>query len=509
MKKWTIAFLLLIGFTCQYTQAQQVKPLKGTWINLPYQDVRNKYMNPAHVNYKSPDFWKTKLSEYAEMGLTYIVIMAVADQQKAFYPSGFMAPAYPEGQQSPVEAIMEAADKHDMKVFMSCGWAVDQDDNIRDPKIREIQLRIMKETAELFGHHPSFYGWYLPVEDSMEPILPDQAIEAANSLAENARRLTPDAKIMISPYGICHADMNNPKFGEQIKKLTVDIIAYQDEIGCVREPLPMPRMKDNFKKLGAIHRDSDIEFWTNAESFTWEKEDNSRESALIPAAFPRYLSQLVGASMAGAEQVISFSVYGILDKASSAMPIGQPIESAQAYNDFLEWKAGKGRWPLLEQTFKGDLTHTAVGAKVHYLTQPVKAYANGNLTDGRLGQEDDRQPTWVGFEGGKMQVVIDLKKSTEIFDLAARFLHYRPKGIALPVTVTFYASTDGKDYLPVKSVPMPVSANDRHDAWIDIALADGLSLNARYIKVIADQKEGSLIVCDEVLVNAEGNDSLK
>src|SRR5690606_20635057 len=120
------------------------------------------------------------------------------------YPSKFMPPAYPEGQQSPVEAIMEAADQHGMHVFMSCGWAINQDDNIRDPMIKKIQLQIMKETADLFSRHKSFFGWYLPVEDSMEPILPDQAIEAANSLAESARNLTPKAKIMISPYGICH-----------------------------------------------------------------------------------------------------------------------------------------------------------------------------------------------------------------------------------------------------------------------------------------------------------------
>lgn len=501
LKKMFTTLLLLIGFFCQYAQAQVTKPLKGTWINLPYQDVRNKYMNPAHVHYTSPEFWKTKIGEYAEMGLSYIVIMAVADQQKAFYPSKFMPPAYPKGQQSPVEAIMEAADKHGMQVFMSCGWAVDQDDNIRDPAIKKIQLQIMKETAELFSHHKSFFGWYLPVEDSMEPILPDQAIEAANSLAESARSLTPDAKIMISPYGVCHADIDNPAFAAQIKKLEVDIIAYQDEIGCVREPLPMPRMKANFKKLGQIHRDADIQFWSNVESFTWEKEDNSRESALIPAAFPRYLSQIVGASMAGAEQVISFSVYGILDKASSDMPIGQPIESAQAYNDFMDWKAGKGRWPLLEQTFRGDVNHDAIGAKVQYLTSPIKNYSTGHLSDGKLGQEDDNQPSWLGFEEGKMQVVIDLKKTTNIKSMAARFLHYKPKEIALPKTVSFYASTDGKKYQKVKTVAMVASKNDRHDAWIDIAAIDGLKLNARYIKVEADQDSGALILCDEVFVN--------
>ncbi len=493
--------MLLLGLFGSQIQAQTVKPLKGSWINLPYQDVRNKYMNPAHVDYMRPEFWKTKMAEYAQMGLSYIVIMAVANDQKSFYPSQFMSPAYPEGQQSPVEAIMEAADKHNMHVFMSCGWAIDQDDNIRDPKIKMLQQQIMQETATLFGKYKSFYGWYLPVEDSMEPILPEQAIEAANAMAITARSLTPNKKIMISPYGICHADIDNPKFAEQIKKLKVDIIAYQDEIGCVREPMPIPRMKANFKKLGQIHKETGIQFWSNVESFTWEREDNSRESALIPAAFPRYLSQIVGASMAGAEQVISFSVYGIIDDVKSSMPIGQPIESAQSFVDFTEWQQGKGRWPLLERTFKGDVQHEGVGARVTYETKPSQTYNSGSLTDSRLGQEDYRQSQWVGFENGKMSLVLDLKKQVSLRSLAARFLQYRPSNIALPNTVDFYVSTNGKTFEKVKTVVMHASKNDRHDCWIDIALADSFDMEARYIKVVANQDVAANILCDEILVN--------
>lgn len=481
--------------------AQSIKPLKGTWLNIPYQDVRNKYMNPAHVDGMNPVFWKTKIKEYADMGLSYLVIMAVANEGKSFYPSAFMAPAYPVGKQSPVEAIMEAADAHGMHVFMSCGWAVDQDDNIRDPKIKSIQQEIMKETARLFSHHSSFYGWYLPVEDSMEPILPEHGVEAVNTLTAMARSLTPQAKIMISPYGTCYADMDNPAFAAQVKKLKVDIIAYQDEVGCVREPMPLPRMKANFKKLGELHQQTGIQFWSNAESFTWEKEDNSRESALIPAAFPRYLSQIVGATMAGAANVISFSVYGTIDNAYSTMPIGQPIEAAQAYLDFTDWQQRKGRWPLLERTFKGDLKHDGVAAHVKYETNPASKYNKGNLVDGKLGQEDYRTESWLGFDGGKMSVVVDLKKKMPIKTMAARFLQYQPAAISLPNTVDFYVSEDGKNYEKVKTVAMSTSKNNRHDCWIDIALLDGCNATGRYVKIVAHQDAGNWIFCDEILVN--------
>lgn len=478
-----------------------VKPIRGTWLNLTYQDVRNKYMNPAHIDDTNPELWRLKIKELSEMGVSYLVILAVANDQKSFYPSDFMPPAYPANRESPVEAIMNAADEHDMHVFMSCGWAKSQLDNLRDPEIRKIQRQIMQETAQKFGKHKSFFGWYLPVEDSMTPTLSDHAVDAVNTLTEEARKLTPGKPIMISPYGLCFAEMDNPKFGEQIERLKVDIIAYQDEVGCVREPMPMKRMKEHFKILGDIHKRTNIRFWANNESFTWENGTNSQQSALIPAAFPRFLSQMTGVTQAGVEEILSFAMCGIFDKPSSEMPLGQPCQSAKAYQDYMDWKANKGRWPLLEATFRGNLDHDAIGKKVSFPIPPSSDYNNGNLTDKNLGVEDYKDENWLGFKDKDMEAIIDLGKKTEINRLAARFLNYKIQSIALPSMVDFYVSADGKSYKKVKTIAMETSPNNKYDCWIDIAIADGLKESARYIKVVAENKEGSWIFADEILVN--------
>ena len=477
------------------------KTVQGTWLNLPYQDVRNKYMNPFHVDCTAPAFWKQKIKEYSEIGLEYLVIMAVANERQAYYPSSFMKHAYPSNRQSPVEAIMEAADQYGMKVFMSSGWAVNQDDNIREPAIKELQQKIMKETADLFKEHKSFYGWYLPVEDMIAPYLSDYAIEAVNTLAESARNLTPQAQIMISPYGLYSADIRNPKFGEQIKKLKVDIIAYQDEVGCVREPMPMQRMKENFKLLNTIHKEAGIRFWANIESFTWEKETNSRNSALVPAAFPRYLSQLVGVSQAGVETVVSFSIYGIIDKPDSPMFIGQPIEAAKAYQNYTDWMAGKERWSFLETTFKGNIQHSAVDKQITYISRPHDTYNSGNLINGKLGVESTDDKEWVGFENKNMEIIIDLGRIQNINTLGARFLQHSVSSVNLPLNVSYLLSEDGEKYDWVSSIPMDINTNHLHDCWIDIAYADKISAQARYIKVIAEIRGNGWIFCDEVFVN--------
>lgn len=498
-------FLALLFFTIQpllESVVAQTKSVKGTWINLPYQDERNKYMNPAHVDCTNPEFWEKKLKEYSRIGIEYLVLMAVANEQKAYYPSTFMPPAYPSERESPVEAIMRTADECNMKVFMSCGWAVSQDDDIRKPEIKDAQLKIMQETAALFSNHKSFFGWYLPVEDSLEPVLSDQAIEAVNILTEKARFLTPNAQIMISPYGLCFSDIENVKFGEQIKKLKVDIVAYQDEVGCVREPMPMKRMKEHFKILRQIHDQTNIQFWANIESFTWEKEAvNSRYSALVPAAFSRYLSQIVGVTKSGVSQILSFSIYGMYDMPRSNMPIGQPEYANKAYQDYADWQSGKGRWAMLEEMFWRNVNHSANGAKVKYISPTNNVFNKGNLTDLALGTENFNDEQWLGFDDGKMEIIIDLGKTKEIQTLVGRFLHYRLANISLPSAVNFYVSNDGKSFEKLRTVVMDISSNDLHDCWIDIAHLDNIQKSGRYIKMVTESESNNIILCDEVLVN--------
>ena len=236
MKK--ILFLLCV-YAANLIFPLQIKadgtlPVTGTFINLPYQDVRNKYTNPQDIDCTAPILWHTKVEEMKEMGMEYLVFMSVANEGKAYYPSRLMDRHYSEHEASPVDIIMDAAAEHGMKVFMSTGWAKDQDDNLRDPKIKARQIEMMEELADIYGDHPAMYGWYLPVEDCFGPVLTDYAVDAVNALTARARELTPGKKIMISPYGIFNSDFGDPRYEQQIARLTVDIIAYQDEIGSAR-----------------------------------------------------------------------------------------------------------------------------------------------------------------------------------------------------------------------------------------------------------------------------------
>jgi len=435
-----------------------VLPVTGTFINLAYQDVRNLYTNPPQADNTDPAMWEVKIAEMKEMGMEYLVFMAVANEGRSYYPSELMDWQYPQWRKSPVDAIMDAAAKHGMKVFMSTGWAKDQDDNLRDPKIKGRQIQMMEELASIYGDHPALYGWYLPVEDCLGPVLSDYAVEAVNSLTARARELTPGKKILISPYGIFNSDFDDPRYEQQLSRLTVDIIAYQDEVGCVREPYPMTRLRNNWKKLRKIHDRTGVQMWANCESFAWSGNTNDRTSALIPASFSRFLSQMAAASAAGADRIISFIMCGIYDKPSSSYQLGQPQWSAKVYEDYMAWRRGDPYW------------------------KAVEAATAGRLKGSCPAHEDPSDENWTSYAPGKHEIVIDLGSDGERGKILLRMLNSHKDGIVPPKMVFLFKSPDGDRWTLDQIRQAPVFPNTRHDTFVDCILFDSLSSDTRYIK---------------------------
>ena len=459
-------------------QVETVLPITGTFLNLPYQDVRNKYTNPLAMDYTDPQFWTIKVNEMAKMGMEYLVLMAVANEGESYYPSKLMCWVYNPALKSPVDAIMDAAAANGMKVFMSTGWAKDQDDNLRDPAIKGRQIEMMKELADIYGGHKAMYGWYLPVEDCFGPVLTDYAVDAVNALTDMARELTPNAKVLISPYGIFNSNFEDPRYEQQIMRLKVDIIAYQDEIGCVREKYPLPRLRENWKKLREIHDKTNIEMWANCESFAWEKATNDRTSALIPASFSRLLSQLAVATEGGVDKIISFMMYGIYEDPATPYQIAQPYWSHKAFEDYMAWKSGDKYWKAVEKAFLG------------YYGTPAREILDS---------------LWDVRGSGHQEVFSEIPEGTQLENLLVRMLMCEKDGIKTPDMLALSYSVDGKEYRLAQTKSCPVFPNTRHDAYVDHILFDGLENsvpeNAKSVKIsyICDTKTA----IDKLILNPE------
>lgn len=474
--------------------AADALPITGSWINLAYKDVRNKYTNPLGFDNMDPALWEAKVREMSEMGIEYLVIMEVANEGKAFYPSEWMGLQYDPSRKSPVEAILDAAAECGVKVFLSTGWAQNQDDNLQIPEIKNRQLRIMEEIGCLYKDKTAFYGWYLPVEDCINPIFPKHAVDAVNALVGRAHKLTPGKKTLISPYGLGLSDFDNPEYERTLSELKVDIIAYQDEVGCVREPTPLPELRRNWKRLREVHDHIGIEMWANCETFTWENGTNDRTSALIPADYQRLLAQQVAASMAGADRIISFMFHGIIENPASSFRLGQPHGSNQAYGDYMAWKRGDEYWKLSEAAYAGRLENGITPSA-------ISDVAAGVLADGILAEEDDDDSRWMRFAPGYHEVVIDFAESDKVSQVMLRFLNYHLHGIDLPDKVYLYISDDARTWSLAAIEDARSGGNNRHDPWCDAVLFSDMERNARYLKLAFNAD--SMVYMDEIFVNPQ------
>lgn len=455
---------------------KEIKPITGTWVNLAYKDVRNKYTNPQYFDNTDPKLWEAKVRELSKMGIEYLVLMEVANDGKSYYPSKIMPWLYDAASKSPVDAILDEAAKHNMKVFMSTGWAKNQDDNLLDPEIKKRQLEIMEELSKLYSNKKTFYGWYLPVEDCLCPIFAEHAVQSVNSLVERANQLTPGKKTLISPYGIGLSNFDDPNYEKQLKKLKVDIIAYQDEVGCVRDKFTLPRLKKNWQRMRDIHNRLNIEMWANCETFTWEQGTNDRQSALIPAAYSRLLSQQVAASQGGVDRIISFMFGGIIEDPYSPYQLGQPLWSNEPYRNYMSWKRGDYYWKLFEATLTNKLKNNVPASTK--VSENIDA-----LIDNKVGEENSQDNNWNKFNKGYNEVVLNFNTNVHVKDVFIRTLNYNQENITPMMKAYIFFSNDGKKYSLASIKDTQYFPNNKHDAWIDGVLFKDLNVNAKYMKV--------------------------
>ena len=125
-----------------------LKPITGTWFEFSHHNKpEGKYWNPI-CKYFSDEQWEEKVDEIASLGMKYIVLLCSSlvyeDEAYAYFKTDIY-PFADIGAKDPLGALLRAAERNGIKVFMSCGfygfWEKSHN-NMTDPevKIREIRL---------------------------------------------------------------------------------------------------------------------------------------------------------------------------------------------------------------------------------------------------------------------------------------------------------------------------------------------------------------------------------
>jgi hypothetical protein len=309
-----------------------IKPITGSWFEFQHHaTVEGVDWNPACDRFTAMQ-WDAKIKEIAETGMEYLVLMATALYHRAFYDTQIL-PKWELACVNPLEAVLTAADKYKIKFFIGGGFYGDwqSDKTISDPVAAKKRHQSMEEISNLYGHHPSFHGWYWPDEAEINPHYAPEFIKYVNTCSRLARQLTPRAQIMIAPYGTRKA-IPDDEYVRQLDAMDVDIVAYQDEVGVRKSKVT--ETSAFYEGLRKAHdRAQKAKIWADIEIFEFEGEVYN--SALEPASFDRVLRQMKAVSP-WVDNILVYQYQGMMNKPGSVAFAGRP-ESTKLYTDYVNW----------------------------------------------------------------------------------------------------------------------------------------------------------------------------
>jgi hypothetical protein len=201
----------------------------------------------------------------------------------------------------------------------------------------DINLRVVDEVWNLYGHYPAFKGWYLSQEVSRKT---GKIISLYQDLGRRVKDLSNGLPTLISPYidgkkailaqesSLIKNDAVSLKQHEEewneifdgIKEV-VDIVAFQDGHADYDE------LADYFQVNKLLADRYGMKCWTNAESF-----DRDMPIKFLPIKWEKLKLKLEAAQKAGVEKAITFEFSHFMSP-QSAYP-----QAKHLYNRYMEWK---------------------------------------------------------------------------------------------------------------------------------------------------------------------------
>lgn len=512
-------------------------PITGTFLDVAY-DERMTYTNNVSASLTC-DQWVDKVVSLHSLGVDTIIFQAVHDARwGSYYPSSlpFMklwGGACPDV----VDTILNATAANNMHTFLSCEYVHTEFDPVENSTIMDGRIQIMQElTAKYALRYTSFMGWYFSAEAYLEPYFPPEFFPYIEALSDSAKQLTPNALIFISPYGTRYA-VNDETFVNQLKSLPVDIVAYQDEVGCVRDEFPVMRSASAFETLAAAHRAANRSIlWANCESFTWERMPNNVTSPLIPAEFTRMMAQWLAVAKAGVAKVISFTMQGMFEAATAQHPWGGPNATYNAAQYMALFGGSSKQLLTTLQAINGSVAHEGIGAAVGTSCMPALGMDVADLSDGLCGPQTYESPLWNAYFAEPALPLIVTMQQTSAWSVRSAAVHvlrvppiwfkdgmwYNP--IArnftsdMPSQVEFYVSSGASLSSPahkcetadcvaasgvlIGTATAAVLSQTTYDFLTELfAVENATAVSGNTVTAVIRVSQPQFVVVDEVLVN--------
>ena len=310
-----------------------VKPISGSFIEIEHPNRAERVYTHERLSAFTERAWRAKVRELHGLGIDTLVLLSTALRGQAYFPlDGFSFPDHIVCK-NVLEVLLDEADKTEQAMYVGVGFYGTSDSvaNSTDPAIVSVAMQAMDTLWKLYGHHPSFVGWYIADEWCLWEHFDERFITYINTVCAKAKELSPTAKVIVAPFGT-HCTQIDDVLIEQLTRIEADAIAYQDEVGVKK--LGVGQIAARYEALARAHEKAGrSKLWVDTEIFTFEGD--VYRSALVPAPFERIKAQLEAVSPF-VEKVIAYTCPGIMSAPDSKAPLG-PAGSEQLYCEYKAW----------------------------------------------------------------------------------------------------------------------------------------------------------------------------
>jgi hypothetical protein len=265
------------------TGSRSTKRLGGAWVDIYQFDEPSGRPFNAELRQMTDPQWRELVQAMHAVDQDLMVITMMFNnlthrgrhkietegyQGKAFYPSKLYPGRMPVVSKDPLEAIMSEADRLGMHVMPGVGCYAFFDFT---PGSLRWHKQVADELWQRYGHHPSFYGWY--ISEEKDGGLGDEEerreiVAFFRELTPHLHRLTPEKPVMLATN--CH----NLRGAEAAYRQLLPHLDILCPFAFHRMPAGDLKGEEAAALLQSLCDESGCHFWLDLETFvfrnTWE-----------------------------------------------------------------------------------------------------------------------------------------------------------------------------------------------------------------------------------------------
>jgi hypothetical protein len=289
--------------------------------------------------------WDRDFSAMKAMGIKRVIMIRCAAGNFMTYDSKVIPKFSGKTMHKPpvdlVDMFLDLAEKYEMEFFFgtyhchsgNCkSW--DNPDIFRNEA--KINVEIISEAQELYGHRKAFKGWYLTHEICANN---SGTIDLFIEQGKHAKQISGNKPTLISPYFAGVKAHGGPGFDPTYRPLTVEEhTADWDKIfSQLSDVLDFVAFQDghvNYDELASYHKATrllaeryGVECWSNIESF-----DRDMPIRFLPIKWEKFLWKIEAAEAAGIKDAISFEFSHFMSPNSMYQSAGGLFDRYCEYN---------------------------------------------------------------------------------------------------------------------------------------------------------------------------------